>query len=454
MKRTVVGELKGKKIAILGLGAEGRSLLKFLNEQGAVPSVHDRLNNIAAPEGARIFSIKLGEDYLEDIQSYDVVFRSPGLPRLHPALVAAEKAGVTISSHTKLFFELCPSLIIGVTGTKGKGTTASLVHEMILASSKQAFLGGNIGTPPLDFLKSLSENSIVVPELSSFQLQDLDISPSIALITNLASEHLDHHRTAEEYREAKLNILRYQDSLGCAILNADDEVLKLSAAGMRSKKYWFSTQAITEPGAYAIDGSLFQSLDGEEIKICDISEIKLRGIHNVGNILAASIAARLAGANIGAIRSVISSFETLPHRLKFIGKFRGVDYYDDSFGTIPETAMIALESFETPKVLILGGSEKKSSFAELARRIVNANVRGVVLVGETGPRIWAELQKAGYLGLVSHDAESMKEMVDAACSLAKPGDVVILSPASASFGMFRDYKDRGDQFVKEVLALK
>jgi UDP-N-acetylmuramoylalanine--D-glutamate ligase len=451
-----------KKIAILGLGIEGLETIKFLEKKGASIWVLDKRQKeyidqdlITQVEALDVHFV-LGKEYLNDLNKYDIIFRSPGVKRLLPELMEAEKAGVEITSQTKLFFDICPCPIIGVTGTKGKGTTSTLIYEMLKEAGKDVYLGGNIGTPPLSFFEELQPSSIVVLELSSFQLQDLTKSPHIGVMLMVTSEHLDHHATLEEYIDAKRNLLRFQTRDDFAVINRDYPVSNESDIVTDGSVFFVSRERETDNGCFALKGKITVRKNGSDDDIIPISEIVLPGKHNLENVCAAVMAARLAEVGGKHMVSVLKKFTGLPHRLKLVAEIEGVQYYDDSLSTTAETAIAAIEAFDQPKILILGGSSKGSDFTELGKVIrESGSIKAIIGIGEEWDRIKEESgisnQEAGML--LVEGAHDMKTIVQAASKIAKKGDVVLLSPACASFGMFKNYKDRGEQFQKEVLRL-
>lgn len=453
---------KDKNIAVLGLGLEGLPNLQFLRKKGASVWVLDKREKehidpemVAAAEalGAKF---SCGKDYLKNLSQFDGIVRSPGFWRKTPELLEAELKGVVVTSQTKLFFDLCPAPIIGVTGTKGKGTTSSLIYEMLKAAGKDVYLGGNIGVPPLTFLDKLKSSSIVVLELSSFQLQDLTKSPHIAVMLMVTSEHLDHHASQEEYVDAKRNILRFQKKDDFAVLNRDYPASNESDIETEGKVFYVSRERETDNACFAVGDKVIIRKNGHDTEVIKTDKVKLPGRHNLENICAAVMAANLAGVNIETIAKTIESFTGLDHRLKLLGEVNGVKYYDDSFSTTPETAIAAIEAFKAPEILILGGSGKKSDFTELGKVIVRAkNIKALIGIGQEWDRIKDALKIAelGQETILVEGAANMKQIVLAASKIAKPGDVVLLSPACASFDMFKNYKERGEEFKREVLRL-
>lgn len=457
----MITEWKNKKVAILGFGVEGVSVMHFLQKKGANIYILDKKQkdkfdhkfvSIAETMGAHFI---LGKDYLKNLSDFDIIVRSPGVRRLLPELVEVENKGAIITSQTKLFFDLCPCPIIGVTGTKGKGTTASLIYEMLKEAGKDVYLGGNIGLPPLAFLEKLQPTSHVVLELSSFQLQDIAKSPHIAIMLMVTSEHLDHHATHEEYIDAKRNLLRFQTSDDFAVINRDYPASNESDIYTAGKIFYVSRERETDNGCFALYGKIVVRRNGNDDEIIKTSEILLPGKHNLENICAAVMAARLAGVNTKHIIHVLQTFTGLPHRLELAAEIKGVKYYDDSFSTTPETAIAAIESFDEPKILILGGSSKGSDFSELGKVIRESDsIKAIIGIGEEWDEITSQIANLKSQILLIEGATSMHQVVQAASKIAQKGDIVLLSPACASFDMFKDYKDRGEQFKKEVEMLQ
>lgn len=473
-----IDDLASKKVAILGMGIEGVALATFLSGKCASLALLDRApeDQILAkqPQSASILANEqiqktFGSDYLSRLSDFDVVFRSPGIPFLTPQIQAALEAGVEISSQIKLFFQLSPAKIIGVTGTKGKGTTASLILDMLknnMKNEKRAaydhsqpniYLAGNIGEPAVSLLPKLKENDWVILELSSFQLQDLDRSPQIAVVLNISSDHLDYHADIDEYRDAKLSIVKFQSKEDAAIINMDYLTSYTFSAATSARSYFFSGHNVIDDGAFVRkSGSLEEvvlNLNGELSVVCNNSEIKLVGHHNLENIAAAALAARLAGAEVASIRQAAMQFEGLPHRLEKIATIKGVEVYNDSFSTNPDPSIAAIKAFSNDKLLILGGSSKGASFDELAGIISASNVKSIALIGDESQAIKAALVASRYSGQIFEAEYDLKSAVDKLIGSSRPGDVLIFSPACASFDMFNNYKDRGDQFrsiVKQI----
>lgn len=453
----MVTDWKNKKVAILGLGVEGLETLRFLTKKGASVWILDRKqkdvidqNYISKSEEFNPHFI-LGKEYLDNLTDFDIIFRSPGVRRLLPEILQAEEKGVEITSQTKVFFDLCPCTIIGVTGTKGKGTTATLIYKMLKEAGKDVYLGGNIGVPPFSFLDKLQPTSIVVLEFSSFQLQDVTKSPHIGVLLMVTSEHLDHHANQEEYIAAKRNLLRFQSKDDFAIINRDYPASNESDIYTDGQVYFFSRERETNNGCFTLNGKVIVRKNDSDDEIIATNEIALPGKHNFENVCAAVMAARLVGAGKKHIIPILKSFTGLPHRLEFVSEIQGVKYYDDSFSTTPETAIAAIESFEQPKILILGGSSKGSDFSQLGKVIrVSDSIKAIIGIGDEWEAIKSEIDDNRSKILLIEGANDMRTIVAAAYKIAKSGDVVLLSPACASFGMFTNYKDRGEQFKQEV----
>jgi UDP-N-acetylmuramoylalanine--D-glutamate ligase len=429
------------KIAIVGYDTEGKTSFEYFKDRGDELTICDQNINVAIPQGV---SSQLGETYLDNLDQFDLIVRTPGL---HPSkiLVKNPSVGGKITSHTNVFFEVVPTKnIIGVTGTKGKGTTSTLITRMLDQAGKHVVLGGNIGIPMLSLLPEITEDTWVVLELSNFQLIDLHYSPHIATVLMVEPEHLDWHEDFEEYIAAKQQLFIHQNSDDVAIYYAKNENSISVADASEGKQIPY----------YEIPGAIIKgdSVVIQNQEICKTSQLKMLGEHNWQNACAAVTTVWQISQDVNAIRSVLTSFSGLEHRLEFVDEIHGAKYYDDSFGTTPETAIVAIEAFKEPKVVLLGGSDKGVQFDKLAKTVQKNNVRAVITIGEMGPVIADELHKTGYTAIVP-GGQTMSEIVEQATRSAKPGDVVLLSTACASFDMFRDYKDRGDQFKQAVQAL-
>lgn len=434
------------KVAILGFGREGQSILKFLRGEPHYPKsefwILDASPKITIPPGVKK---QLGKNYLRNLSQFDIIFRSPGIPYNLPALVRARRGGIKFSSLTKLFFERSRTHVVGVTGTKGKGTTSTLIYKILKAhstSSGQAakvYLAGNIGKPALDILPRLKQNSWVVLELSSFQLQDLNRSPQVAVVLDVFPDHQDSHLNLKEYYEAKTNIARHQKPRDTIFFFKTNAKSRWVAKRGRGKKI-------------AVDETTFDWFGPEDLSI--------RGQHNFKNAVMAATVAKRLGVGGGIILKTIRSFRGLPHRLELVRKMKNVWFYNDSASTNPHTSAAAMRAFPgKSKILIAGGQDKNLDYAPLASALrKEKEARAVVLFGENKEKIKKAVKNSGVpIKLVSNLKTAVKTAYHVAKNL-KPKTYhlktnVIFSPGAASFDMFQNYADRGAQFKKLVKAL-
>lgn len=457
-----------EKIGILGLGQEGLSTAAYFlahnisfvvleeKSEKELLAMGEAWENVLQKMHEANIPCMLGSKLTaRDIAGCDTLVRSPGIS-LKADFLQGFKGKIT--SHTQLFFDACPAKIIGVTGTKGKGTTSSLIYEMLKKAGFDAYLGGNIGLPPLSFLDTLTAQSMVVLELSSFQLEDMQKSPHISVMLMVTQEHLDsfgnqnYHVSVKEYRDAKRNIVRFQTTDDMAIFNTDYPATRESAEKTSAKVAWVSRFQEVANGCFVRDNEIILRVGGQETKVIDVAEILLPGGHNLENVCASCMAAHFAGVSAADMAFVLQTFKGLEHRLELVREVDSVRYYDDSFSTTPETAMAAILAFTEPEILILGGSKKRSNFHDLGRLISqSSNIKAIIGIGIEWENIKQSIPntKAKIVeGLVD-----MKSIVAKAKELSEPGDVVLLSPACASFDMFANYKDRGNQFKKQVNLL-
>lgn len=440
-------DYKGQKIALLGFDVEGRAAFKFLRSRGAELTILDQREDVEVPAGTPAV---LGADYLKDLDRFDLIIRTPGVM---PYLLATKRR---VTTGTSLFLAHCPAAVIGVTGTKGKGTTAALIHHILSTAGQQTYLGGNIGRPGLDFIDELKAGDYVVLELSNLQLWDIEQSPPVGVLLRLFPEHLDWHRgNVAEYMATKANITKFQTGDDLLVYHGSNRYTRDIARASRARTLPFYTEKVQ--GAGSKDQAVW--LDGDTVKVgetavCSVSDVTLPGRHNIENVLAAVGATWEIVGEVKPIARAIRTFKGLPHRLELVREVKGVRYYDDSIGTAPETAMAAIDTFSEPKIMVLGGRTKGADFSELARAVVSGNVKHVILMGETAPKIQRALLSAGYPQLcMIMSVDGMREIVAEAARLARPGDVVLLAPAAASFDQFRDYRDRGEQFKRAVSDL-
>jgi UDP-N-acetylmuramoylalanine--D-glutamate ligase len=429
------------KVAIVGFGHEGQSALKYWGAQNAEILICDQNPEVEIP-----FEIdrQVGEDYLHDLDRFDIIVRSAGINR-ETILEKNPDVGDKMTTVVNEFMRVSPTKkIVGVTGSKGKGTTSTLIAKMLEADGQKVFLGGNIGLSPLEFLPKVTPDTWVVLELSSFQLSDLQHSPAIALCLMVVPEHLNWHKDLDDYLLSKAHLFERQERNDTAIYYAHSDLSRRVASYSPGLKipYFAHPGALVESGAIAIGNQ----------EICRVSDLKLLGEHNWQNVCAALTVVWQITQNTHAFRQVLTTFTGLEHHLELVREVGGVKYYDDSSGTAPEAARVAIAAIREPKVVILGGSDKGIAFDDLADSVVQGNVRHAVLIGQTSPMLEAALRERGFNNLTPVEG-SMEAIVDVASQMAQPGDVVLLSPACASFDMFKNAKDRAEQFVAAVNAL-
>ena len=447
---TYFTSLKNKKIAVLGLGVSNRPLVRLLLEFGCDVTGCDKTPreklDAEVLELERLgCKLHVGEDYLDGVEA-DLLFRTPGMHPANPAIEALRSRGAEVTSEMEVFFEVCPCNLIAVTGSDGKTTTTTLISEMLKASGKTVWLGGNIGTPLLPLVRQMRETDYAVVELSSFQLMDMKRSPARAVVTNLAPNHLDIHKDMEEYVQAKTNIFRYQDEKGLLVLNADNAI----TAGFRGNGAirFFSRQG--EADVCVRDGVICRH--GQ--KVLPVSDILIPGVHNVENYMAA-IAVVEGLVEDETIRQVAKTFGGVEHRIELVQVKDGVRFYNDSIASSPSRTIAGLRSFPEKVILIAGGYDKHIPYDVLGPEIC-AHVSKLFLGGATGGKIrQAVLACPEYdpAQLEIVDCGSFEPAVRAAAAAAKTGDVVLMSPASAAFDQFKNFMVRGDFYKKLVKEL-
>ena len=432
------------KIAIVGYGLQGQSIYNYYHQQNEI-TICDQNINLQIPKGARQ---QLGENYLKNLDQFDIIFRSP---IIHPQqIIKNNQAGIEkkITSNTTEFLKLVPTKnTIGITGTKGKGTTSSLVYEMLKQAGLTVYLGGNIGTPPLDLLtsNSITKNDWIVLELANFQTMDLQLSTHIAVCLMVVPEHLDWHQNQEEYFNAKKRLFDLQTKEDIAIYFKQNNNSSYIVSNSLAQKIAY----YQKPGAY-IDNHKIMI---ENNIVCDINDVQLKGQHNLENICAAITTVWQIKQDLSSIRQVLQSFQGLTHRLELVRTIKKINFINDSFGTTPETAVVAIKTFPSHTIMILGGSSKNSNFNDLAQTIKKFNLKKIILIGQEAKRIQQALDLVGYQNYIFGE-NNMIDIVQQAYKLAEPGDNILLSTGCASFDMFKNYIDRGEQFKAAVLALQ
>ena len=455
--------IQGKKVAFIGAGVSHKRCIEQFVELGAQVTLCDQKKSLedfgAYADTLRRLHVRLslGEHYTDGFAGQDIIMRTPGYEYYKPELQAALQAGTKVTSEVELFFELCPCEIVAVTGSDGKTTTTTLISKMFEAAGRKVFLGGNIGAALLPQLPDVTPADIAVVELSSFQLISMRKSPKVAVVTNVTPNHLDHHKDMQEYIDAKRNILLWQVPPCRAVLGFENEISRGMQKDCKGKQVWFTRLHDTDKGAFLreSDDTLCYAENGVVTPILPRAEVKLRGLHNVENLLAA-IAAVWGRVPVEAMRQVGSTFTGVEHRIEPVRTLDGVTYYNDSIASSPTRTIAGLRSFNQKIILIAGGYDKKIPYEPLAPEIL-AHVKTLVLMGATGPRIEAAVRGcAGFdeSALTILHADSMQHAVELARGAAQPGDVVSLSPASASFDLYPNFEVRGRDYKNIVNNLK
>ncbi len=458
--REYLNDMKGKKAAVLGIGVSNTPLIHMLLRAGVKVTACDkrrredfdgRIDELESLGAA----VCLGEDYLEHLEGQDVIFRTPGMRPDLPQLTAAVERGSVLTSEMEVFFQVCPCPIIAVTGSDGKTTTTTIIAELLKAAGKTVYLGGNIGKPLLPDVKMMEPTDFAVVELSSFQLMTMERSPHIAVVTNLAPNHLDVHKSMEEYIGAKKNIFLHQSGLDRVILNADNAITASFAPAAPGNVILFSRRSEPEGDAvFYRDNAIWRKDGGGEHLILRREDILLPGDHNVENYMAA-IAAVKDHVPADVIRSFAAEFSGVEHRIELVRTLNGVRYYNDSIASSPTRTMAGLKCFPEKVILIAGGYDKHIPFDDLGPAITT-HVKHLVLTGNTASKIRKAVESAPDYSEdnpVIEEYEDFKEAVLAAHRAAKAGDVVILSPACASFDKFRNFMERGNTFKRIVQEL-
>ena len=446
-----------KNVAIIGLGVSNLPLLKYMNKKGANVTVFDDREETSIPKEAlqevQRYDIPhfFGKSCLDNLKGFDIIFRSPSCMPTKKELVKEETRGAIVTTEIEMLMKLCPGTVIGVTGSDGKTTTTSIIYEIVKTAGYKCYLGGNIGTPLFTKLGEMEEKDIVVLELSSFQLMNMSVSPKISVITNISPNHLNVHSSYEEYIEAKENIYKHQDRDGIVVLNYDNDITRKLAKKAEGQVVLFSRKTKLEDGII-VDGNMIKECnDRVRRHIISSENIHLRGMHNYENICAA-IAATKSLTDIDTQIKAIKNFRGVEHRIEFVREIEGVKWYNDSIGTSPTRTMAGLSSFEEKIILIAGGYDKHLDYEQLAKPILD-NVRVLILMGQTAEKIFVEVKKESEKegkDIPIYMCETLEETVKNARKIAETGDVVLFSPASASFDMYKNFEERGNKFKEAV----
>lgn len=452
--------IKGKKVCFVGIGTSNLPLIELFCKKGALVSACDRQNYEALGEnavraekaGAKLI---LGDDYLNNIDT-EILFRSPGTPFYLPELEALKKKGVIVTSEMEVFFDLCPCKIIAVTGSDGKTTTTTVISEFLKAEGKNVHLGGNIGKPLLPEIESIDDDDYAVVELSSFQLISMRKSPAIAVVTNLAPNHLDIHKDMNEYVDSKRNIVLHQDAFSKAVVNLDNDIANSFSKNVRGRLAKFSRKSKVENGAYLENDTIMYNDYGKLTEVISIKDIKIPGMHNVENYMAA-ISAVWGIVSLDNIVKVAKTFGGVEHRAEFVRELDGVRYYNDSIASSPTRTAIGTLSLYDEKIIIIAGGYDKHIPYEPLGPVICDKVKTLILLGDTAPKIEKAVKDSvnySENNPVIINVKNMEEAVNAARENAEEGDIVSLSPASASFGLYKNFMQRGNHFKDIVNGLK
>ncbi len=447
-------DFRGKRVTVVGLARSGAAACKLLAERGATvlgtdQSPPEKLAADPSDLTRRGIRLETGGHSPESILDADLLVVSPGVDLRLPLFTQARAAGIPMWSEVELAYRLTAARFLAVTGTNGKSTTTSLLGAMVESAGIPSVVAGNIGTALCEVVPSLTSSHWVVAELSSFQLETIvDFHPHVAVLLNLAPDHLDRYDGVEDYYAAKARIFLNQVPDDFAVLNADDPLVLKCAQGIRSRVSLFSRLRTMGDGAFLRGSRLVVRRDGRTDPVCETSAIRIQGVHNVENSLAAAAAASAIGVPAGAMAAALASFPGLPHRLELVAEVDGVRYVNDSKGTNVGAVFKSLEGYAGGLILIAGGKDKGGDFSPL-RPLVETRVKTMILIGQARAKIRAHLDGACPM----EDAASLDAAVERAAQIAAPGDTVLLSPACASFDMFRDFEERGEVFRRAVRGL-
>ena len=446
-------ELNGKRALVVGLGKSGVASALFMKAHGASVTVSDtksgdELRNEIPVLLDHGITVETGGHGERTFRGQDLIVVSPGVPVDAPPLVQARSLGETVIGEVELAAQFLPGPIVAITGSNGKTTTTTLTGEILTASGFATLVGGNIGTPAISLAERAEPETVIVLEISSFQLETIQtFRPKVAVILNVTPDHLDRHRTFEVYAAAKARIFENQQPDDFAVLNADDPTCVTTAEKTRAQVFWFSRQKEVQQGAWLRDGNIVFRDSAGQRDILQASEIPLKGAHNVENVLAAVCAAALMGCAPEKIRQAVRDFKAVEHRLEYVATINGVDYYNDSKATNVDATVKALESFPANVHLILGGKDKGSPYTVL-NDLIRQSVKRIYTIGAAAAKIESQVQGAEIV-----HAETLENAIRRAQSAAQSGDIVLLAPACASFDQFKSYEHRGKTFKEIVMSL-
>jgi UDP-N-acetylmuramoylalanine--D-glutamate ligase len=454
-------EWTGKRVTILGAARQGQAAARWLTHHGALVTINDNRPAEALSEARSALSdIRvtwvLGSHPVDILDTTDTVCLSGGVPLTNPIVVEANRRGVALTNDTQIFMENVPCKTVGITGSAGKTTTTTLVGQMAKnAIGKKAYIGGNIGDPLLNYVDEMNPEDVAIQEISSFQLEQMIISPNVAAILNITPNHLDRHTTMEAYTAAKQRILNFQKPVDSAILCREDSGSWNMREKVQGQLVSFGTGNVPgdQDGTLVSDGILLLRKHGSDTPLLHRNQIQLRGDHNVLNVLAAFAIGYATGLPVDAMVNAAKDFRGVAHRLEFVREWKGAKWYNDSIATAPERTMAAVRSFSEPIILLLGGRDKNLPWGELAA-LVHERVERVVVFGESAEKIAKALEQAnGPLQKTVARCKNLDEAVQIAARMSKPGEVILLSPGGTSFDQFSDFEERGEAFRKWVSEL-
>jgi len=446
-------ELKGKRVLVIGMAKSGISAALFCERHGAEVTVSDsktaeELKKAIEPVKSKNIRLELGTKADELIQHSDIIIISPGVPRDIAALAKADKLNIPVIGEIELAFRFCKAQILAITGTNGKTTTTILTGEIMKAYNDNVAVVGNVGIPFADEVEKLTEKGFAVAEISSFQMETAyEFKPHISAVLNITPDHLNRHKTLENYIAQKEKIFKNQDENDFCVLNYDDEYCRKMAVKTKAKAVFFSTKKVLEEGVYLKGDIIKLKLSQKEYDICNINEMKIFGNHNIQNAMAAIAITYLAGVPLDIIKKTVTEFKGVEHRIEYVATVDGVEYYNDSKGTNPDAAIQAVKAMKKPTVLIGGGYDKGNDFTQWIEAF-DGKIKKLILIGATAQKIKDTAQKLGYTNC--EIVETFEQAVQSARETAVCGECVLLSPACASWGMFDNYEQRGEIFKNIV----
>ena len=449
-------DIAGKNVLVFGSGISGIGAAGLLEERGASVTLYDGNDKLDVEEirgkmkdGAKT-DIVLGEFPEELLGKLDLVIISPGVPTDLPIVNRMRESDIPVVGEIELAYELGKGEVLAITGTNGKTTTTALLGEIMKAVYDSVFVVGNIGIPYTNVVDETRDDSVIVAEMSSFQLESIvDFRPRVSAILNITPDHLNRHHTMEAYIQAKKNVAINQTAEDTCVLNYEDEVLREFGETLQTKVLYFSSKRKLDKGIYLDDGNIIYR-NPDECLVCNVKELKLLGVHNYENVMAAVAMAAAYGVPMDSIRKTIKEFAGVEHRIEFVAEKNGVAYYNDSKGTNPDAAIRGIQAMNRPTYLIGGGYDKQSEYKEWIESF-DGKVKKLLLIGQTREKIAKEAEECGFTDIMLLD--TFEDAVLTAAKLAEPGEAVLLSPACASWGMFKNYEERGDKFKEIVNSL-